>query len=157
MKWQPWATRFQLTLFALAAPLAAFVLGRAGQKEQLLKGVTIMVLVSGVPWIILNVSHPFIGKDAFYRVPRDEQYFTGMPQERAFFHAAVKEIQKKDCARVGLDLPHEDAWEYPLWPLLRAQGMSPEIRSIHVRGKSSAYEDPAWVPCAVVTHQGATP
>ncbi len=151
VKWQPWMTRFHMTALMLSAPLIALVLMQIDRTGRLLKMAAILFILIAIPSMMFNVSHPWTGKNAFYRLPRIEQYFIGAAKERAFFMTAVNSIRAQGCAQVGLALSGEDVWEYPLWPLLAAQGPLPEIRHVHVRGASSVYEDKGWRPCVMIS------
>ena len=54
------------------------------------------------------------------------------------------------CDRVGLDMP-PDAWEYPLWVVLRqAASDPPRLESVAAGNVSGTLLEPAYEPCAVV-------
>jgi 4-amino-4-deoxy-L-arabinose transferase-like glycosyltransferase len=157
MKWQPWGGRFQLVLFMLGAPLAAFVLARMGMPARWLKIMTVAFLLLAACWAVFNSSHPWVGKDAFYRLTREEQYFMGVPERRSFFVSAADKMERFGCLSVGLKLSGQESWEYPLWAMLDARGLKVDLRHVDVPGKSRMYEDTSWKPCLVVGPEEVAP
>jgi hypothetical protein len=139
LTWQPWITRLQAPLFALAAPLAGIALEKA---EKLRKIFHVLLVLYCVPVLFQNTSRPLISVPPLVKTPfsvaplsalrqsRDALYFCNKPGLRERYFAAVEVLVKEKADRIGLVIGG-DSWEYPLWALMRRRvPVMPEIRHI---------------------------
>ncbi len=156
VKWQPWINRFHVSLFVLAAPLAAAVLGRHRRAIVLVSG---LLVVLSVPYLFANHTRPLVGARNILSVPRNEQYFWKSPWLAASYWNAVAFIGQNGCRDVGLILQFDD-WEYPLWALTRDDKI--RFRHVMVRNGVAAMPEQGWPGLIVkigpgtVTAEGAS-
>ncbi len=121
--WQPWITRLQTPIFALAAPLFGFALGDVNFKKykSFKVFVFIMCLCALLP-LLMNVLRPIIpyyaGYPSFWNSTREELYFVKLPKLKDSYIKAASTLAKEDPKNVAL-LFGEDSVEYPIWPLLQ--------------------------------------
>jgi len=172
LRWQPWITRLQVPLFALAAPLAGLALEKTC-GEKLRKILCALLVLCCVPLLFLNVSRPLIpyailldaasplipvtlrdkirGKTflSVWTQSRDELYFCNKPDLRERYFAAVDILAKENADKIGLVIGG-DSWEYPLWALLRTRMPTvPDIRHIVPPETADGWPDdssPVFVP-----------
>jgi hypothetical protein len=82
LKWQPWGTRLQLAIFALAAPLFGY--GMAKLKNGVAVGslVGLILAVYSLPYLFLNSTRPLIPlfpKTSVLRSNRVKRFFSDHP------------------------------------------------------------------------------
>ena len=138
MSWNYWSLHYQPPLFALAAPLAGIALEQAcGVKTRNIFGVLLMLYC--IPVLLGNWSRPLLppafGTNPFsvWTRSREELYFTERHKDPHFYDRyviATDMLAKEKAGSIGLVLS-ENAWEYPLWVLLKARVPEmPEIRHV---------------------------
>lgn len=148
-KWQAWAARFDLPLFAaLSIPFGIAMSGTTPRASAL---VMAGWLLGALPTLTLAVHRPLIGADLVANVPGARTAITavagvhmrqmldaraaaapsvlGTPRDDILFRsnraaypaylAAVAAIRESGCRVIGLELERDD-WEYPFWRLLGA-------------------------------------
>ncbi len=148
LKWTPWSSRLQLPLFLLAAPVVGTLLAR---RWRVLAPVAALALAAqAVPFVGSNPLHPISGVNSVFSRPDFEQTFGARPRLGAFYRQTARRLTEAGCPRVGLSMP-PDAWEYPLWLLLRQAGSKPpRLESLDAGNVSQKLLDPRFEPCAVV-------
>jgi hypothetical protein len=157
LKWQPWNSRLHLPLFVLAAPFVAAVLC-ARLSERLVFAIALVLLLSAAPWLFFNASRPLLGNHSVWRQTRVQQYFINRPALREAYLEAARLIKTQNCRRIGLVMTTFD-WEYPLWPLLKAETDDMiRIEHVHVANASGALAASrlkGFAPCAIVSSRRA--
>ncbi|MBF0516178.1 MAG: glycosyltransferase family 39 protein [Nitrospirae bacterium] len=154
IKWQPWNSRYHLALFVLWTPFIAVVLNSVN-NSRVINAAILIVLLSALPWVFLNDRRALIGKDNIFTTDRISQYFISRPEVRAPYTGAADLILSKGCTNIGLSLPNDDTWEYPLWVLLNRQGAKVRIEHVNVNNASARYSATYpfnnFIPCAVIS------
>jgi hypothetical protein len=126
--WQPWTTRLQIPLFALSAPVFAFVL----EKEAFVKYKNLLLLAiacfSLLP-LLLNRSRPLlpvpqiskyriVNEEIIWNTPREKIVFSNRNDLAGNYIKACAEIVQMKPNTIGLVIGG-DSWEYPLWSYIR--------------------------------------
>jgi len=148
-RWQPWHGRLHIPLFELSAPFVAVALVRSvGARAT--AAVAVLALLAALPWVLDGRPRALLGAHSVFAHSRTEQLFTTGARERPLRRVA-RRVAAHGCGRVGL-VTDAEAFEYPLWPLLRHDlGRRPDIRDVNVRNASRRYRLPRrWRPCAVI-------
>lgn len=146
-KWQAWAARFDLPLFAALTIPFGIAMSETTPRAAAL--VMTGWLLGALPALTLAVHRPLIGADLVTRVPgarsaitavagdrmrqmvdaraaaapsvlgasRDDILFRSNPTAYPLYLAAVAAIRRSGCTVIGLELERDD-WEYPFWRLL---------------------------------------
>ena len=170
--WQPWITRLQVPLFALAAPLAGMALETPCRKKVRSVFCVLLTLYC-LPVLFWHAPRPLVpvgphvpelfwnampGLDplpSFRNRTRDELYFAELdlsalrfkPHWRERYFAAVDMLAQADAGAIGLVMGG-NAWEYPLWALLRSRvPKMPQVR--HVAPPETAEGLPAMPPAFI--------
>ncbi|MBF0553681.1 MAG: glycosyltransferase family 39 protein [Nitrospirae bacterium] len=155
IKWQPWNSRYHLALFVLWTPFIAAILNYAANRRLLINAAIALVLLSSLPWVFLNERRPLIAKNNIFVTGRISQYFINRPEIKEPYTGAAAIIQSKGCTSIGLSLPNDDTWEYPLWILLNRPAANMRIEHINVKNESARYSTQYpfnnFVPCAVIS------
>ena len=148
--WNPWITRIQTPLFALAAPLAGIVLEKSGRRLRNTLCVFLMLYCTFVlfwnhtrplfpdtgpgAWTLLNpprMLNPYRRViPSVWERSRADLYFSDRPELRKRYLNAVDILVNEGATSIGLVIGG-DSWEYPLWTLLRTRmPVMPQIRHI---------------------------
>lgn len=158
VKWQPWITRLQLPLFALAAPMFGLLVDKIrGKVTPFLLFAALMAFYSVRP-LVNNPSRPLVPQIRMrqWRLQvggidwldnREKLYFMN---RRDLYEAYAKQVDALAAVKpgtVGLVMGG-DSWEYPLWPMLRDRlGHSPKMRYIPMPPQIPtvrAFDNPPW-------------
>ncbi len=137
LRWQPWHNRLLMPLALLSAPLIAWAL--AAWKPAVSNGLLILLFVTGNYFVLHHESHPLRGGESVLRTPRESQYFIQFRGLENPLRAAAEVVRGNHWRCVGL-LTGDNAYEYPIWPLLSAPESA--IRLIHVGAGDAASVKP---------------
>jgi hypothetical protein len=147
--------RYQLPFFVLWAPGVAAIL------EGLLRPRWVSWLSAGMlllclPWVLLNNTRPLIGMTPWptrvgsvLQAGRAEVLFAGAPGLADRYASMAREIDRRECRRVGLKIDSGDL-EYLLWWTLRDVIDGVRIEVVDPLPSLSRYVDPGFRPCAIV-------
>jgi hypothetical protein len=140
LKWQPFMSRLELPLFALAAPLAGAFLEAIPPAAAV--AICLFFLMNARLPLFQNWTRPLTGTHSLFAATRDDNYFRDMTQwdNRASYQSAVHLTARSGCGTVGIDISRNQL-EYPYQALLRER--NPAVRFWHV-----GVDHPAR-PCAV--------
>src|SRR6185369_4794500 len=140
LRWQPWITRLQLPIFALSAPLTAFLpidsRGRPPARilaTALTAALALLLLYFAWPALWRNSIRPLVfipGAGSIWVKSADGILFTSRPDLRLQYQAAVDYALQHDDSQIGLVMGVDD-WEYPLWRSLRHSGIA-DLRMEHI-------------------------
>ena len=119
VKWQPWHSRFHLSIFVIFCAFSGVVISRSNKFVAII--ICSILLASSIPYIFKNNSRRILSKKAtIFDTPRIDQYFSNYPSRAYPYKEAVKRIKSLECKTIGL-LSHGECWEYPLWALLKSE------------------------------------
>jgi hypothetical protein len=161
VKWQPWVTRLHLPIFVLFSSFVAVVFTKILTKKQL-RILILVLIISALPWLMLNRYRPLVGSYNIFQSSRLEQYFVRQQALKEPYLEAASFLKAKNCSIIGLDL--KNPYEYPLWIALKnAQIDSLQLQHINVKDYSSVlykkkkFHD--FEPCAIfyLTDKNSTP
>jgi hypothetical protein len=154
LKWNPWNSRYQLSLFVLASPFVAAVLFKR-LNEKVIATIAFALLLSALPWVFLNSTRPLMGDQSIRKHTRVDHYFIDRANWRDAFVGAADFLKANKCGQIGLDVGHND-WEYPFWPILKRE-RNDVIRIEHVNVKNESglisvlpYFS-RFTPCAIIS------
>lgn len=135
LTWQPWITRLQVPIFALAAPLFGMACETINRPRRHIIALGFLALAALPPLFFLQ-SRPLVPWRVFHTraltwtTPRSDLYFSNRPALKQSYREVVSILAAAKPSCIGLYL-NADSWEYPLWALLR-QEQSPMPHIIHV-------------------------
>ena len=153
LKWQPWHSRLHLPIFVLLTPIVGIVLD-AIWPRKISQYTFLVLLVSSIPYLLLNDLRPIVGETSILKIDRTSQYFAAKSQLESNYTTVSQIIKRQACQNVGLIIV-PNSWEYPLWILLEEKG-SPPIRIEHVavtnmtQGMSQRQYAQNFSPCSVI-------
>ena len=168
LKWQPWGSRFQVSLFLLmAVPCGMAAAQTMGPRA--LRWCSAAFLVACLPWLLANesrqvISWPSRSEGNVFVNSRATMYLS-YPLDRILRdsgrppHAwnwgryldAVDALERTGCRDVGL-IQATDSWDYPLWALARERGFSLRVRQIQVENPTAALSSGSLdTLCAAIT------
>jgi hypothetical protein len=154
LKWQPWHSRLQLSLFVLWAPFVGFMLAR-WNRFKLGRILLVLLILASLPSFVFSATKPILGANSIFNSSRTDQYFVGRPDLEGTFGAAAQAIVEMQCRNVGLMMGGND-WEYPLWVMLEQRiGVDLRLEQVNVTnisGKKLAPKegDKSFEPCAIL-------
>jgi len=148
LKWQPWGSRLQLPLFVLAAPLVAVALARVAPPRAL-RVAGALLLAAAVPWLVAGTPRPLVGRGSVLTTPRTTQYFANWSSLAAPYAQVARALRAAGCRDVGF-VGGWNAYDYPLWALLRRDDPAARLRHVLVTNASAAWERDTRPPCGVI-------
>ena len=157
LKWQPWHSRLQLSLFVLWSPVIGLLLSEIHYR-RLANGIMVILIAGAIPWLVYNSSRPLIGDRNIFATSRDRQYFANRPALFDAYDRSAQFLSTSGCSAIGL-VSGGDDWEYPLWVLLH-EHETHQFRLEHVNvrniSRTESAKDPfrTFAPCTVIVIGG---
>jgi 4-amino-4-deoxy-L-arabinose transferase-like glycosyltransferase len=153
IKWQTWQSRLHLTVFVLFSPFMGIVFSTIFNKRKYIY-LAIFILTISLFWVFFNTSKPIFDEQNIFNLSRIEQYFSIRANLEDDYVGAVDIVKGRQCSQVGLSL-RPDAWEYPLWVLLKDGNPSLQIEQVNVKNvsiqTSSKHSYDKFLPCAIIS------
>ena len=151
LRWQMYATRFQIGPLLVLAALTGIAMAR---WRRPVAGVVLGALVlSALPMLLSNTERPLLGDDP-RRIEGDDaevdRYVIHPDGEigAADYDAVAVELAASGCDRLGLG--NLIQFEYPLWVALELRGWEGTVAGVDVQNDTASAADEGFVPCAVV-------
>ena len=147
LRWTPWNTRFQLPLFMLGAPIVATALPERFLATRTVAALYLFLALVAFPPLFFNQSRqllPLVPGRPFPVVWERPSYLSQTARSRLFannpglrrpFENAVNAIRGAQVTQIGLIRTGSEAWEYPLWKMLRDEGLGYPVRIEHLRAQ----------------------
>lgn len=149
-----YGVRHQIPFFVAWAPIVGAV-AQAAAKPRVTLAASLLLLLAGAPWVVLNASRPAIGMkprtmidSVFNETPR-VILMASWSQLRDGYFGAADTVRESGCDRVGLRLDSHDL-EYAYWWLLDAPQSGIRMENIDPAPHLERYADPEFRPCAIV-------
>ena len=115
IKWQPWASRFHLPLFLLAAPIVGIGICKMRAWRW---GVVVLFVIIAVGLLLTHNLRPLIGDpNIFSFKDRRMWYFAHVQDTTAAWGEASALIKSSGCKDIGL-ITGQGSFVYPVWPLI---------------------------------------
>ena len=120
LSWNPFVSRIQTPLFALACPLLAFSVGvlSARKHNRILQLLLVTIYLFALAPLFANGSRSIYSM-SWYHKNRGELYFNVRPNSYQNYADSVAIINKTGASRIGFYLDPSDDWEYPYWALTK--------------------------------------
>ena len=152
-KWEPFASRFHLPFFILAAPIVGLILSRT-LTSRIASIIGLALLVLSLPWLLSIQSRPLVPNasstvGSILNESREVLYFAVEPGYRAPYVDLTARIIEEGCTSVALAISGSGA-EYPFWVLLGAPRDELQIEWLVSGTPSAAYKDANFKACAVI-------
>ncbi|MGB2896419.1 MAG: hypothetical protein WBB65_09700 [Anaerolineales bacterium] len=152
-KWEPFASRFHLPFFILAAPVVGLILSRT-LASRFANIIGLVLLVLSLPWLLSIQSRPLVPNalstvGSIINESREVLYFAVEPGYRAPYVDITERITEEWCTSVALSISGGGA-EYPFWVLLGAPRDELQIEWLVSGTPSAAYRDADFKACAVI-------
>jgi hypothetical protein len=155
LKFQIWHSRFHLAYLLLFSPFVALTLVRAAPYWV---GAVLAGSLYAYALVCLrhNEARP-IFHPRFVSLPRESQYLDIQASHwNTPLRRIAEDIVASGCARVGLKLGF-DAFEYPIWMMLRQRGFQGHIDHYYVEHVSARLASPTTPPCAIIARLSEPP
>jgi hypothetical protein len=155
LKYQVWNSRFHLAYFVLFSPFVAIAL-----MQWLPRWSRALAPVSLCFYALFclrqNEARPIFNQH-FATLSRERQYLDihGSAWNPALQRIA-DEVVASGCGNVGLKLGF-DAFEYPIWMMLRNRGFHGRIDHYYVEHVSARLASDAPPPCAIIARLSQPP
>jgi len=145
LKWQPWNNRLQTVFFLLIAPLFGLMIEH---KRMLSFSISIVLLISTIPYFLLNPTKPLTQDWNIFNLSRVESMIRNDEIIGPYVRSA-QIIEDTPCTHFGMDLAN-GYWEYPLWYLL-VNPVNPyrTLQHVNVNNESSSIVEDTNV-CGVI-------
>jgi hypothetical protein len=117
--------------------------------------VSFALLLSAVPWAIMNEMRPLVGDGSIFGSSREELYTRRENSSRRLLEAVSEYVASRSCSEIGL-ISSVDFFEYPLWMTLseRVGGrvwMEHALVDNWSGSKASAYPYRDFRPCLIIS------
>ena len=153
VKWQPWHSRFHLSIFVIFCAFSGVVIARSNKIVAII--ICSLLLANSIPYVFRNNSRRIVSsKSTIFDTSREDQYFSNYPSRAYPYKEAAKKIRSLGCKTMGL-VSHGECWEYPIWALLNQEnGFRFQLEQVKVGNKSKKYLEKFnlvnYDPCIIV-------
>jgi len=152
----PYAARHHITFLAAFAPLFGIAFNPLEERTSGIVPtlITLVLVLTSIPWLFLNRSRPLIGmkpttmSDSILEEPAFVVLFANRTDLREPYREAAQILIESGCRDVGLEIDSHD-YEFPLWWFFDEAGITARIEAINAEGALESYEDPSFEPCAI--------
>lgn len=152
LKTQTPINRLDMPLIVLWVPVLAVTLFRTHRIGWVVFPVIVWAL--SLPWVVNNNTRPLLPDQersiANWPAEGIEAYFLRDPKLFPIYNEISSIIMKEQCTEIGI-YSRRVFFEYPFWMVMNDQDSSVEIRHVMISNKSKIYEDPNYLPCAIVS------
>lgn len=155
MVYYPYYIRFHLPFFVLWGSVFAVAMTQI-QLGKWTRLVAIMLVISSIPWLLLNSTRSAIAKRPYTRMggsifleTTEAILFVNWHNLRQPYTDAAQVIRDLECTDVGLMIDSHDI-EYPFWRLLDAPESGIRIEAVGNYPNLERYKDPTFSPCVVI-------
>jgi hypothetical protein len=150
LRWSPWQVRYQLPLFALAAPLFAMALPERWLSTRMTNALHCALALVALAPLFFNQSRQLLplvrgrpfpvaaNRPSYLAQAADVRLFANNPGLRQPYENAVNAILRAKITQIGLMQHGGDRWEYPVWKLLRDGGLGHPVRIEHLVAEGKA-------------------
>lgn len=136
LKWQPWGSRLQTPLFALAAPIIAIALTESGKwvRRYIAPTALVLMILYCLPFVLKNETRPLLSSQWRHK-DRIELYFAVRPELHEPYKKAIELLGAVGARDVGLCMGGDD-WEYPLWVMAKQSTQGMRFRHVCISDQS---------------------
>ena len=150
LRWDPWQVRYQLPLFILAAPIFATALPERWLSRRIINAFHLALALVALPPLFFNQSRELVPlvpgqpfpveweRPSYLTQTANTRLFANNPSLRQPYENAVNAILRARVTQIGLLLHGGDRWEYPIWRLLRDDGLDYPVRIEHLEAEGKA-------------------
>jgi hypothetical protein len=149
-----YGVRYQIPFFVAMAPIVGLA-AETSLRPRVVLGASLVLLLLGSPWVLLNASRPAIGLkprtmiDSVFDEPAPVILMANWTDLRESYFGGAQAVRESGCDQVGLRLDSHDL-EYAYWWLLDAPQSGIRIENIDPPPHLQRYVDPQFRPCAIV-------
>jgi hypothetical protein len=153
LKWQPWASRLHMPLFALAAPLFAITITsdiiRVNRRIGFL--IILCMVLYSLPYALANQTRSLVTLE-WNDNDRMKLYFAARKRLFNDYNAVMNVLKDEDIKEVGLYLGYND-YEYPFWAFAKRENNNMRnmiFRHVGVSNLSSTINEDLSLPQYVI-------
>jgi hypothetical protein len=149
-----YGVRYQIPFFVAMAPIVG-VAAEALLRPRAVLAASLVMLLLGAPWVLLNGSRPAIGLkprtmiDSVFDETPQVILMANWTQLRDSYFGASDAVRESGCRSIGLRLDSHDL-EYAYWWLLDAPQSGIRLENIDPPPHLARYVDPEFRPCAII-------
>jgi 4-amino-4-deoxy-L-arabinose transferase-like glycosyltransferase len=147
LKWQPWGTRLQVTIFMMAVGIVCYAASINTLFKKILNPVMVVSLLYALLLVARNATRPFLSAEI--KDNRYEKYFENRPYLYNEYQQTLANIHRLNYKSIGLVMGAND-WEYPLFAGCFSEKLEPVY--VNVKNNSGAIRNEITaVDCIVTT------
>ncbi|MDD5155083.1 MAG: glycosyltransferase family 39 protein [Candidatus Omnitrophica bacterium] len=105
-------------------------------KPRIAELIILVLILLSLPWLFFNMTRRCVGRGNIFVTDRIDQCFVMRPYLKEPYLKAASNIKAKGYSTIGL-FSSEEAWEYPLWIILRDNNKQIRIEHFKVKNKSA--------------------
>lgn len=149
-KWDPWASRLNTPLFALAAPVIMIGLTQSGKwtRRYVAPAAIILMVLYCLPFALRNETRSLLSGE-WKKKERTELYFKMRPELYEPYQEAMEVLAKSGVHDVGFCIGG-DGWEYPFWVMANKRALDMRFRHIGITDQSKVLQADARLPEYVI-------
>jgi hypothetical protein len=144
LRWSPWQVRYQLSLFVLGAPIFATALPERWLSARISNAFHLTLALVALPPLFFNQSRELVplvpdkpfpvawARPSYLAQTANTRLFANNPNLRRPYENAINAISRARVSQIGLMQSGSDAWEYPMWRMLRDGELDYPVRIEHL-------------------------